>query len=72
MTEPILRVHQLAELIGVHRTTLWRWEQAGTFPLRRSLGPNSIGWLESEITAWVESRPVVEAPVPSLVSVRER
>ena len=61
MTGPILRAHQLAELIGVHRTTLWRWEQAGAFPRRRSFGPNTVGWLESEITEWIEGRSPVDA-----------
>lgn len=55
----IVRAPQLAELIGVHRSTVWRWEQAGTLPPRRRFGPQTSGWLKSEIAAWVESRPVV-------------
>ena len=57
---PILRARQLAELLGVHRSTLWRWEQAGAFPLRRSFGPNTVGWLKSEIDEFIASRPVVD------------
>ncbi len=57
---PILRARQLAELLGVHRSTLWRWEQAGAFPLRRSFGPNTVGWLVSEIEVWLHSAPVAK------------
>ena len=59
---PILRAHQLAELLSVHRGTLWRWEQAGAFPLRRRFGPNTVGYLESEIDQWIEGRPLVVDP----------
>ena len=61
MSETILRTPQLTELLGVHRTTLWRWEQAGAFPLRRSFGPNTVGWYESEIMEWVKGRPVADS-----------
>ena len=37
------------------RVTLWRGVRAGTFPAE--LGPNSIGWFEDEIDAWLASRP---------------
>ena len=36
--------------------TLWRWERAGKFPKRVQLGGNSVGWIESEIDAWVAAR----------------
>lgn len=36
------------------RVTVWRWEQAGIFPKRRHVGPNSCGWLFSEIQKWME------------------
>jgi prophage regulatory protein len=39
-----------------HPTTLARWEAAGKFPQRVQLGPNSVGWFEDEIEAWLEGR----------------
>ena len=38
------------------RTTYWRWVKAGLFPKPVKLGPNSNGWLESEIDEWVRTR----------------
>lgn len=60
MPDKILNETQVKERTGVRgRTTLWRWEREGRFPKRRQVGPNRIGWLESEIAAWIESRPKV-------------
>lgn len=53
----ILRINDLVELLGVSRVTLWRWERDGLLPPKRVLGPNTVGWLESEILEWLESRP---------------
>ncbi len=41
---------------GKSRTTIWRWEKAGLFPKHRKIGPNTNGWPESEVNAWVESQ----------------
>ncbi len=38
------------------RSTIWRWVRAGIFPRPLRVGPNSIGWLESEIEDWLEAR----------------
>lgn len=53
----ILRARELCERLGISRVTLWRWERAGLIPQKRKLGPNIIGWLESEVETWLASRP---------------
>jgi prophage regulatory protein len=52
----ILRSHELAERLGVSRVTLWRWERKGLLPRRIQIGPNTAGWLESEIDAWWKAK----------------
>ena len=39
-------------------STVWRWESVGNFPKRRQIGPNSVGWLATEVDAWIKTRPV--------------
>jgi predicted DNA-binding transcriptional regulator AlpA len=34
-------------------------ERDGKFPKRRRLSANAVGWLESEINNWLESRTVI-------------
>lgn len=53
----ILRAAELAERLGISRVSLWRWERQGRMPPKRIVGPNVIGWLESEIDEWMASLP---------------
>jgi prophage regulatory protein len=53
-----LRIRQVMQLTGLSRMTIYRLELAGKFPKRRQLSQNSVAWLESDVTACAESRPV--------------
>jgi prophage regulatory protein len=44
------------EITGLSRTTWWRMERYNLAPKRRRLGRNSVGWLLSELTEWMQSR----------------
>ena len=51
----IVRIKELCERLEVSRVTIWRWERKGLLPPSRRLGPNVVGWLESEIEEWFAS-----------------
>lgn len=53
-----LRIRQVMQLTGLSRMTIFRLELAGKFPKRRQLSENSVAWLESDIAAWADSRPI--------------
>jgi prophage regulatory protein len=58
----ILRLKQLTERIGLGRSTIYdrmnvqspRYDP--TFPKPIKLGASAIGWIDSEITTWIEQR----------------
>lgn len=52
----ILRRKQVEARTGLSCATLYRRMAIGEFPLPVSLGGNSVGWVESEVTAWIEER----------------
>ena len=54
-----LTVKQVMDMTGLSRTTIWRLENDGEFPKRRQLGLRRIGWIESEVLDWMESRTLV-------------
>ena len=54
--EKIIRRKELLGLIGVSSATQWRMERVGEFPARRRIGKGSVGWLLSEVEAWLKSR----------------
>jgi prophage regulatory protein len=53
----ILRKPGVLAKTGLSYPTIYRHIQAGTFPQQIELGPNSVGWIEEEIDAWIQSRP---------------
>lgn len=52
----MLRIAEIRQITGVSAATIWRWVKEGTYPAPVKLGPNSVGWRESEIREWLESR----------------
>ncbi|MBT2132356.1 helix-turn-helix transcriptional regulator [Aliiroseovarius lamellibrachiae] len=52
----ILSKRQLRELVLYSPQHIARLEKAGLFPLRVQLGPNRVGWVESEVLEWLEHR----------------
>jgi prophage regulatory protein len=56
LRERVLREPEVARLTGRSREQRWRDERAGLFPKRIRLGPNAVGWLESEVRAWLVER----------------
>lgn len=58
MAERIYRLNELADLIGLGRSTIYRMMDDGDFPKPIHLTRKTVGWRASEITAWLDSRPV--------------
>ncbi len=52
----VLRQREVVARVGYSRMHIARLEKAGLFPKRIHLGPNSVGWVEAEIDAWIEAK----------------
>ena len=52
----ILSKRQVKELVLYSPQHIARLEKAGLFPKRVPLGPNRVGWVESELLEWLEER----------------
>lgn len=52
----ILRLPEVIGRCGIKRGTIYVRMKANSFPRPIRLGVNSVGWLDSEINAWVEER----------------
>jgi predicted DNA-binding transcriptional regulator AlpA len=48
---------ELIDIVGVSYVTVWSWMRAGTFPRGRDIGGRTA-WIESEVAAWIASRPI--------------
>jgi prophage regulatory protein len=51
----IIRLPRVLELTGLSRMSIYRFEKAGKFPKRVTLGENAVGWPLSEVEAWLEA-----------------
>ena len=61
MATAALRILRLADVqtrVGLKRSRIYALEKAGKFPSRRQISERATGWLEHEISAWIENRPV--------------
>jgi prophage regulatory protein len=55
MERAILREKDVIKFVGKSRTTIWRDEKEGRFPKRVKIGARAVGWLRSDLVAWLES-----------------
>jgi prophage regulatory protein len=52
----IVSKRELKALVLYSPQHIARLEKAGKFPLRVQLGPNRVGWVESEVLDWIAER----------------
>lgn len=64
----VLRPGEVAELIGVGRSTLYRMEKRGDLPPRRKITDSVRGWTRAEIEEWAANRPIAD---PELADGKE-
>lgn len=57
----ILRVSDVRAATGLGRNTIYSWIKDGDFPAPVSLGGKRVGWRQSAVIAWIESRPVAKS-----------
>ncbi|MGE0109156.1 MAG: helix-turn-helix transcriptional regulator [Bdellovibrionales bacterium] len=56
MTSKILRKPEVLERIGVKKSTIYDWIGKGLFPRPINLGTRAVGWLESDVEAFIAKR----------------
>ena len=66
MGDRLLRRRQVEKITGMKRSTIYRLMQEGDFPRPVKIGPAAVRWRESEVNAWVESRPKATGDLESV------
>lgn len=56
MAHMILRLPAVKARTGLSRSTIYLRISRGQFPAAYSLGGRAVGWLESEISAWIADK----------------
>ena len=61
MQERLLRRREVEKITGMSRSSIYRLMQEKEFPRPVRVGPAAVRWRASDITAWIESRPVARS-----------
>ena len=56
MTSAILRLSAVKNRTGLSRSSIYLGISRKEFPKPISLGARAVGWLENEITEWIDRR----------------
>ena len=63
-----LRLRQLKAITGMSRTWIYDAIQRGDFPKPVALGARAVGWLDSDVAAFIQSR--IDASRPNVGGVK--
>ena len=55
-TDRVLRKPEVSERVGLSTTAIYLMERRGDFPKRFRIGARAVGWRESEVMDWINSR----------------
>ena len=56
MNDSFLRLSAVKQRTGFGRSQIYNLIKEGKFPKQIHLGPNSVAWLESEVSDWMKER----------------
>ena len=68
MHDRLLRRREVEWITGMSRASIYRQMQEGDFPRPVKVGSTAVRWKESDIAAWIESRPVATSELGSNVA----
>ncbi len=54
--ETIMRREQVEAATGLRRSTIYELMAQGLFPQSINIGARAVGWLESEVQAWIHNK----------------
>ncbi|MWV18256.1 AlpA family phage regulatory protein [Pseudomonas sp. L-22-4S-12] len=52
----VLRLNAVVRTTGLARSTIYKLIGSGEFPRPVPLTGRSVGWIETEVVAWIQSR----------------
>lgn len=56
INERALRLPDVIKITGLKRSSIYKYINENAFPKPISLGARCVGWLESEINTWLQTR----------------
>lgn len=51
-----MRLTEVMQMTGLRKTTIYQLQSDGDFPQRVQITAHCVGWIESEVQAWLNQR----------------
>jgi prophage regulatory protein len=68
--ERILRLPEVIERVGLKKSSIYCLVTSGQFPKQIKIGARSSGWLESDISQWINEKISIATSAKNQVSAR--
>jgi len=56
MENKVIRVRDVANILGIAKSTVWLWDSKGLIPKSFKLTENTTVWRLNEITDWLDKK----------------
>tara|TARA_R100000773_G_C4155247_1_gene75489 strand:- start:158 stop:367 length:210 start_codon:yes stop_codon:yes gene_type:complete len=61
LSDKYIKIGEIAKILNVSRTTIYRWMEEGSFPKPVHFGDarknSTIRWIQEEVEDWLKKRP---------------
>ena len=61
LSDKYIKIGEIAKILNVSRTTIYRWMEEGSFPKPVHFGEarknSTIRWIQEEVEEWLKKRP---------------
>ena len=54
----VIKLPAVVDQTSLSRTTIYRLISQGTFPAPIKIGPNAVGWLQEDVSAYIIARKI--------------
>lgn len=60
-----LRLNDIKNITGLSRSTIYLMIKNGDFPNSVKIGARAVGWIDSDLQSWIESRIAKDGAIES-------
>jgi len=56
MASRLIKLKDVIHMVGLGRSSIYKFMEEGSFPQSISLGARAVAWQQSDIETWIESK----------------
>ncbi|WP_422006808.1 helix-turn-helix transcriptional regulator [Roseivirga pacifica] len=56
MGQRVMKLPEVMRKTGLSKSSIYAYKNKGLFPCPINIGPRSVGWIEEDISNWIERK----------------